>query len=441
YLDMSPQESSTVGIENAAGEGGLQVAFNTAYVEDSLSVSIAATPDFITDVTPTSGTLGGGESDDVDVTFSAEDIEPGTYTKDLALASNDPDNLGTGIPSTFSVTSGPPAITLEPDSLDFGEVAAGNTSTRTFTIDNSGGAGGGPLEVSSVTFPEPFEPVNSADTGPFTIPFDGSRDIEVRFEPETPDVFTGDVVVESNADNDPSAAVFVEGEAVPAPDIAVSPSAISDSLGIGDSSETTLTVSNSGGSELEFSTTTETGIAPSTTAPGEVAATSEGSGSVSSEEAVSSAADPYDGPQTDVGQTDATYQLDDGTSENGLGYVGPGDEFATMWLNAFEVVEEVGILTEISTTWGCADPDCSGPFVPEGKEGVAAVYNDPNNDGDPSDAELLAQTEITVQDPGTNNFTTVSLPPTDVEGTFFVGVQRVPGGVLDRCDEDGSGQL
>jgi hypothetical protein len=415
-IDEGDNDSATIGIEDQNGEVGLQVAFDTPYPEDSLSVAIAATPDFITDVTPASGTLGGGESDDVDVTFSAEDIEPGTYTKDLALVSNDPDNQATGIPSTLSVTSGPPAITLEPDSLDFGQVLAGNTATRTFTVDNSGG---GPLEVSSVSFPGPFEPADSSDTGPFTVPFGEERDIETEFAPSTTGSFDGEVVVESDAENDPSAEVFVEGEAVPAPDIAVSPSAISDSLGVGDSSETTLTVENNGGSELEFSTTIASGDTPSTTAPGEVAATSEGSGSVSSEEAVSSVADPYDGPQTDVGQTDATYQLDDGTSENALGFGGQGDDFAAMWLNAFEVVEGAGTLTEISTTWG---NEGSESVPPEGKEGVAAVYNDPNNDGDPSDAELLTQTEITVQDPGTNNFTTVSLPPTDVEGTFFIGV-------------------
>ena len=59
-IDENDNDSATLGIESPAGEDGLQVAFNAPYPEDSLSVAIAATPDFITDMSPDSCTLCGG---------------------------------------------------------------------------------------------------------------------------------------------------------------------------------------------------------------------------------------------------------------------------------------------------------------------------------------------------------------------------------------------
>jgi hypothetical protein len=111
YLSMDTDTeddhaSASIGIENAAGDVGVQVVSDAPYVEDSLSVSIAATPDFITDVTPASGTVGGGESEDVSVTFDATDIDPGTYETGLALSTNDLDESSVEVPSTLTVAGG-----------------------------------------------------------------------------------------------------------------------------------------------------------------------------------------------------------------------------------------------------------------------------------------------------------------------------------------------
>ena len=405
-IDENDNDSATLGIESPAGEDGLQVAFNAPYPQDSLSVAIAATPDFITDVSPASGTLGGGVGDDVSVALTSQDIEPGAYDKALAFTTNDPESVNNTVPTSLSVASGPPAIALEPDTLGFGDVLVGNSATATFTIDN---AGGGPLDVSSVSYPDAFAPVDSAGFGPFTVPFGETRDVEVVFTPSGEGSRTGDIEVSSNAENAATASLLAQGTGVLAPNIEVSPLALSDSLAPGDSSASTLTVSNTGSSPLTFDAVI--GAGGENTAPADVASAARApSGDASG---LSTAGSAYDGPTAEVGPTATTYQVDDGTSENALGLTDGGD---VMWLNAFEVVEGAGTITEIASAWGSSN--ASG--LPTDKPAHFLIYEDPNDDGDPSDAVLLEQVSTTVQAPHTDQFTTEAIPPTSVEGTFFI---------------------
>jgi fibronectin type 3 domain-containing protein len=118
YLEMSPRESATVGIENGDGSDGLQVAFNTGYVEDSLAVQIAKTPPLVSDVQPASGTLEGGTSQDVTVTINTTNRDEGRYETTLPLVTNDPGQDTTDVPVAVTVDRLPtPAdLTVRPDS-------------------------------------------------------------------------------------------------------------------------------------------------------------------------------------------------------------------------------------------------------------------------------------------------------------------------------------
>ena len=111
--------------------------------------------------------------------------------------------------------------------------------------------------------------------------------------------------------------------------------------------------------------------------------------------------------------TASTYQVDDGSSENALGLTNGGD---IMWLNAFQVAEGAGVITEISTVWGSS----RGGGLPTNKPVRLLLYEDPDDDGNPSDAVLLRQVDTQVQNPHTDQFTTESIPETSVEGTFFI---------------------
>jgi len=122
YLTMTGTlNSATVGIENQAGNDGLQVAFNSTYVKNNLAVYFSVPATFIIDVEPAFGTIEEGDTKDIIMTYSSiEYSDPGTYNQDLALETNE---LAPGdfhlIPNTM--------VVYTPGNF-YGNVSDGNTN-------------------------------------------------------------------------------------------------------------------------------------------------------------------------------------------------------------------------------------------------------------------------------------------------------------------------
>ncbi|NCS87585.1 MAG: hypothetical protein CO127_06240 [Ignavibacteria bacterium CG_4_9_14_3_um_filter_36_18] len=95
--------SATVGIENNAGNDGLQIAYNAAYVHNGLAVKFAADPEWLA-----SNTLGGmiynGNSAAIELTFNSEDYPEGEYSMDVIVNSNDPSSPEIIIPVRMTVS-------------------------------------------------------------------------------------------------------------------------------------------------------------------------------------------------------------------------------------------------------------------------------------------------------------------------------------------------
>ncbi|RLD41989.1 MAG: hypothetical protein DRI89_08445, partial [Bacteroidetes bacterium] len=81
--------SSTVGVENAAGTVGLQVAYNTDYIADNLAVLVFSPSHFIIDVQPALGHVTEGDSIQVMMTYSSAGYDAGAYTEDLFATTNE----------------------------------------------------------------------------------------------------------------------------------------------------------------------------------------------------------------------------------------------------------------------------------------------------------------------------------------------------------------
>jgi len=92
--------SATVGVENAAGTVGLQVAKDANYVKNNLALKIAAEPDWLTG-TNMNGQLYNGNTALVELTFRAEDFTGGNYSMDVKVTSNDPANQTVTVPVTM----------------------------------------------------------------------------------------------------------------------------------------------------------------------------------------------------------------------------------------------------------------------------------------------------------------------------------------------------
>lgn len=102
--------SATVGIENAAGTIGLQVAYNSNYVANNKAVKIAAEPDWLTNNIP-GGTIYNGSSMNVVLTLRSEDFPIGNYSMDFKVTSNDPVTPSVTIPVKMKVAVVPVELT------------------------------------------------------------------------------------------------------------------------------------------------------------------------------------------------------------------------------------------------------------------------------------------------------------------------------------------
>ncbi len=108
-----------------------------------------------------------------------------------------------------------------------------------------------------------------------------------------------------------------------------------------------------------------------------------------------------------------TYQVDDGAAE---GSVNTGDDGRLIWLNQFTVEPRREYIVAV---------DLAYYRVAEGSPTTVAVWIDPDNDGDPTNATLLLTAgPFPADDPGINRFVRVALPRTHLGepgDVFFVG--------------------
>lgn len=122
-------------------------------------------------------------------------------------------------------------------------------------------------------------------------------------------------------------------------------------------------------------------------------------------------------PHTTVAQT---YTLDDGTAESAVGQGSMPGTFTFVSLNSFAISGGNNIINAISIAWGGQSQ--SGSTSTNGLSYTAVLWSDPNGDGAPADAVVLATVGGIVANANTNTFITSFITPTAVlTPNFFVG--------------------
>jgi subtilisin family serine protease len=245
-LGVSPA-SFTVNLQTAASTTRTVNISNTGmgvltFQLLSLGPDGFSTPDF------SEGSVNAGETLELDVAVSASNLFPGTYEQTWLVQSNDPVNDSVTFTITLNVTSnGQPIASVNPSALDFGEVFQTGSKIKTFEVHN---AGAEPLLITSVLSNNPDFTTDFPDTLTVT-PF-ADTTITVTYTASSLGVSSGIISISTNDPDHATLTVAVTGEGVIAPDIAVSPSSLSASLNTGNTTTQTLTISNSGGSDLNY---------------------------------------------------------------------------------------------------------------------------------------------------------------------------------------------
>lgn len=99
-----------------------------------------------------------------------------------------------------------PAINANVSAIDFGELEVGESLTEEFTLSNPGTE----ELTGSMTVPTGFSlPVDN-----FSIPAGDSQTFDVEFNPDQAMIYTGDLVISSNALNQPTLEIALEGTGI-----------------------------------------------------------------------------------------------------------------------------------------------------------------------------------------------------------------------------------
>jgi uncharacterized membrane protein len=201
-------------------------------------------------ISETSLTLDAGAEGSFDIVFSAS--ENGDYEGTVTISTNDPANPGEIVTVSATVAPDPPDIALSADAIEYETTLVGDSSDETLTISNDGEAD---LNVILNVLGDEGFSVPVDDETEITVLGGESVDVIVTFTPVDGGDFAAFLVVESD-DPDAEQAILIvtlSGDAlVPVAGIALSDDTIDfGTLLVGDSASETLTIENTGISDLE----------------------------------------------------------------------------------------------------------------------------------------------------------------------------------------------
>ena len=108
------------------------------------------------------------------------------------------------------------------------------------------------------------------------------------------------------------------------------------------------------------------------------------------------------------------YDGDDGTSELSIGLTAGGE---VVWMSGFDSIGGSDVITSIGTAYGTP----TFPGLTPGLPGRFAIWDDPTNDFDPSDAVLLWSASTTGMNEDTDIINSMMVPSIAVSGVFFIG--------------------
>ncbi|MGH9869077.1 MAG: S8 family serine peptidase [Candidatus Polarisedimenticolia bacterium] len=251
YLSTNGKlDSSTVGIQNGTRDDGLTVVFNGAYLHDNLAIEFTRIPQWLS-AAPVSGRILAGGTFPITVHLDATGLEGGTYPGSVRILSNDPLQPELGVNVTLHVTGAPDAVAT-PAAIDFGDVFLNVPFQRTLNVSN---AGTDTLHVTDV--------VSSASLTASPTAFDlaprSAQNVTVTLTAVALGSFAGALAVHSDDMSQPIITVPVTANVLPAPIVVVSPTSLEDTLFSGNTSIQTLTVSNTGGSDLVVAASADQG--------------------------------------------------------------------------------------------------------------------------------------------------------------------------------------
>ena len=238
----------SVGIENIDGTDGLQVAINTEYLHDELTVefSNSNTNQWLS-MSQFSGVVPAGSAEQVNISFNAEGMDGGSYGATIIVNNNDPTTPSVEVPVSLSVT-GTSDINVSTLDIDFGSHFVGTHVSDSILISNEGTD---VLIISDATIEGDQE--FDVDFSPFDLNPGETSYLAVSYTSEVATSSSATLHIYSNDPDESEMIISLYGLAEEPPLITINPTSLSEYLMEGEQSTQTITIDNSeGGSALEW---------------------------------------------------------------------------------------------------------------------------------------------------------------------------------------------
>ncbi|MEE9270274.1 MAG: choice-of-anchor D domain-containing protein, partial [Candidatus Krumholzibacteria bacterium] len=208
-------------------------------------------------VTPPSGTISAGDSLNITVTFNASTLLGGSFAATIQFSTNVPTQPIVTVPATLDVT-GVPKIGVSTTLIDFGSVFIGFPDTRSIQVKNIG------TDLLSVSGIVSSHPEFTIAPTTFDVPIGGQQTVNVTYAPTSVGAVAAIMTISSNDASQSTLDVDLTAEALVAPVIVVSDDSLKHVIQPGEIRNDTITVSNTGGSDLNWNlnVTVPTGSSP-----------------------------------------------------------------------------------------------------------------------------------------------------------------------------------
>jgi len=194
---------------------------------------------------PDSGTIPAGSSLNITMKFDAAGLTGGEYNSDITIISNDLVTPELIVPAHLSVTDAP-AIWVQTDEIDFGEVFLGVTDTFYLEVKNIGSQDllifNATIQPSEYKVSPTFAGIDPGENEIFT----------VTFNPTVVGTYPGTLALSSNDPLYDNYLINISGQGVEPPVIIVHPDSLVVGVLPGSTRTKILTLSNEGGSNLCF---------------------------------------------------------------------------------------------------------------------------------------------------------------------------------------------
>ncbi|MGM0581172.1 MAG: S8 family serine peptidase, partial [Bacteroidota bacterium] len=190
------------------------------------------------------GQVNAGESEAVELTINASELNGGNYQAEVIISSNDPENEEVRVPVNLDVT-GEPTLSVQSDSLIFEPTFIGQSTSKTIVLENTGTD---LLSVSDVSFDNADF---SVDTTSFELSPNENITLTIEYFPTSEGENIDQLMITSNDAENSTTFVDLISTALIPPVISVDPDSLSVALNSGDSTTESLIIDNSlGGSVL-----------------------------------------------------------------------------------------------------------------------------------------------------------------------------------------------